>query len=50
MNANAKQDESRTASETRAKEYFATYRKPMKYRNEMKQSEDESLWGPKSEP
>ena len=30
------------ASKTRAKEYSATYRKPAKYRNEMKQSEDES--------
>ena len=33
-------------SETRAKEYSMTYRKPAKYRNEMKQSEDESLWKP----
>ena len=36
-------------SETQAKEYSATYCKPMKYRNEMKQSEDESLREPKSE-
>ena len=34
----------------RAKEYSATYRKPTKYSNEMKQSEDESSREPKSEP
>ena len=49
-NAKAKRDKSRTASETRAKEYSATYRKPTKYSNEMKQSEDESSREPKSEP
>ena len=49
-NAKAKRDESRTASETRAKEYSATYRKPTKYSNEMKRSEDESSREPKSEP
>ena len=49
-NAKAKRDESRTTSETQAKEYFVTYHKPTKYRNEMKQSEDESSRVPKSEP
>ena len=49
-NVKVKRDESHTVSETRAKEYFATYHKPTKYRNEMKQSEDESSRVPRSEP
>ena len=46
MKTKAKRDESCTGEQNTSKRILRSYRKPTKYRNKMRQSEDESSWEP----